>query len=611
MSCEVRPGESLPTTRSRHRFGESHGATLWYMIRKLTRHPVVRKIGEGAAGVKDQAIELLRHGNKRGLAFKIFLFALLFGLGLLFYGTLLDFQERSAALRAEGSAESLNRLPSVFPPIWQGLGVFLALVAFLVSLWIRGQESVAGRKGTLMVLALWIAAFAALIAWLPSDVLATKEAISGKAIAGETPSIPAYLGKLFLITLLILSIPAAAMLYFRLELMDRYVVHSFLSPFSFCLFSFIAIWVIADLTNNGSAFTGLPLGRVLTFYVVQVPHVVLFVMPIVVLLSALFALSKMSKANELISMIGSGRSVLRILTPLLILGAYSSVVCLAFKYEWAPASVGYKDAIIETASRESWAKKHGKKVKQDIWAKRGWLHVNEPDRRTWFVGKVPFRLSDDMADVVVWQLGEDGHPDTIWKAKRARWIWDSDPPTWVLMGTKVYEYDENHIPRVREHSGKLTIDSWSETPWKVLSSSQNPEYLGIPGLTMYLEANAGMDPNNLAPFRTNWWYVFAEPLACLAMILVAAPLGIVYSRRGVMAGVTGAVAVFALMYVMRGTFLALGHRNTLGPFMAAWLTNFIVAGIGIFLLWFRARNREIPKPKELLASLFGRTKQAA
>ena len=142
---------------------------------------------------------------------------------------------------------------------------------------------------------LWISAFAGLLAWLPIDVLATKHAIAGKALAGENPSIPAYLGKLFFVSVAIISIPASAMIYFRLSLMDRYVVHSFLSPFSFCLFSFISVWVIADLTDNAPAFSGLPASRMLTFYVVQVPYVVLFVMPIVVLLSALFSLSKMSK----------------------------------------------------------------------------------------------------------------------------------------------------------------------------------------------------------------------------------------------------------------------------------------------------------------------------
>ena len=443
--------------------------------------------------------------------------------------------------------------------------------------------------------------------WLPTDIIDTQAAISGKALAGEVPSIPAYFGKLFLISLLILSIPAAALLYFRLSLMDRYVVHNFLSPFSFCLFSFIAIWVIANFTDNGGSFSGLTFGQILTFYVVQIPFMILFVMPIAVLLSGLFAMSKMSKSNELITMIGSGRSVTRILVPLIAVGGYASLIGLAFKYEWAPASVGYTEAILETAERETWVKKHGQRLRDDIWAKRGWMHVNEHDKRSWFVGRVPFTLSDDMADVVVMQLDERDQPTMMWIAKRAKWVWNANPPKWVLSGVRVYTYDENHIPLI-ESKGSVEITDWAETPWKVLSSSQNPEHLGIPGLTMYLNANRELDDLSLASFKTNWWYVFAEPLACLALLLVAAPLGIVYSRRGAMGGVTGAIVIFALMYVMRGTFLAMGHSNRMSPFMAAWLTNILVGITGLILLWLKARNREIPKLKTLLSTFTSRFK---
>ncbi|MEM9018428.1 MAG: LptF/LptG family permease, partial [Verrucomicrobiota bacterium] len=405
----------------------------------------VRRCGEALK----ERLTVLSNGRDRGaVALKLATGGLLAGLSLVLYGTIVDYQEASDAIReAEDAEATLRGLPSLVPMVWQSIGVFLAFLSLGCAFLVRGKVSEEVRRN-LTVISLSIAAIAALASWLPTDIIATMEAISGKALAGETPSIPAYFGQLFLISLLIVSVPVAAMVYFQLSLMDRYVVHNFLSPFSFCLFSFIAIWVIGDFTDNGASFAGLPIGRVMQFYLVQVPYVILFVMPIVVLLSGLFALSKMSKSNELISMIGAGRSVTRILTPLFVIGAYASLVCLAFKYEWAPASVGYKEALLETANKEAWARKHGKEVKE-IWAKRGWMHVNEVDRRTWFVGRVPFRLSDEMADVVIWELREDGHPKTLYKAKRARWLWDAEPPTWEFLETQIYEYDENHIPRIR------------------------------------------------------------------------------------------------------------------------------------------------------------------
>lgn len=576
------------------------------MIEILTRNPLTR-FGQRFAGqVKSGVHHVLNRSDKGTLSIRAFMGLLLVWLALIFVGTLLDYRDAGKVVSEAGGKPALDELPSLIPLIFQGFGVFIALVSFLVTFWIKETTESEQRKG-FVVIALSLGALASLAVWLPTDIIETQAAISGKALAGETPSIPAYFGKLLLISLLILSVPVAALLYFRLSLMDRYVVHNFLSPFSFCLFSFMAIWVIADFTDNGGSFSGLSFGEILTFYVVQIPFVILFVMPIAVLLSGLFAMSKMSKSNELISMIGSGRSVVRILVPLIAVGVYASLIGLAFKYEWAPASVGYKEAILETAERETWVKKHGQRLREDIWAKRGWMHVNEHDKRSWFVGRVPFTLSDEMGDVVVMQLDERDQPTTMWIAKRAKWVWDADPPTWILSGVRIYTYDENHIPRI-ESKGQVEMTTWSETPWKVLSSSQNPEYLGIPGLTMYLNANRELDDLSLASFRTNWWYVFSEPMSCLVLLLVAAPLGIVYSRRGAMGGVTGAIVIFALMYVMRGTFLAMGHSDRMSPFVAAWLTNILVGITGLVLLWLKARNREVPKVKTLIKNLTQRLK---
>ena len=571
------------------------------MIEILTRNPPSQWGKRLAAQAKTRVSAVLNHSDKKSLSIRVFMGGMLLWLGLLFVGTLFDYRDAARAVRNPETQAGLEALPSLIPLFFRGFGVFLALVAFLVTFWIKETTEEEQRKG-LVVIALSLGALASLAVWLPTDILETQAALSGQALAGETPSIPAYFGKLFLISLLILSVPVMALLYFRLDLMDRYVVHNFLSPFLFCVASFMAIWLIADITDNGDVFPALGFGRVVTFYVVQIPFVILFVMPIAVLFSGLFAMGKMSKSNELISMIGSGRGVTRILMPLIVVGAYISLIGVAFKYEWAPASVGYKEAVIDTAMRETWMRKHGQEAKKDIWAKRGWMHVNEPDKRSWFVGHVPFVLSDEMADVVVMQLDERDQPTVMWIAKRARWVWDAEPPKWILSGVRVYTYDQNHIPRI-ESKDRLEITEWGETPWKVLSSSQNPEYLGIPGLTMYLNANRDFDDRLLASFRTNWWYVFSEPLACLVLLLVGAPLGIVYSRRGAMGGVTGAIVVFALMYVARGTFLAMGHSDRMPPFLAAWLTNILVGVTGLILLWLKARNRELPKAKDLFGFL--------
>lgn len=581
------------------------------MFRSLTSQPpdgapaplsaFARFLVRAGEWLKSVAAALGGKGDNLGTILRVFTGLLFVGLLVLCYRSYHEYSDsiaETAALEEEGGT---GGLPHFLPLVGHAIGCSLALVSFLVSLWIRNFEGAGNRRETLIVIVLWIVALAGLLSWMPGDVAETHAAFEGKALAGEIPSIWAYLVQILLLGILILSFPLAAMVFFRLSLMDQYVIKSFLSPFALSLGSFIAIWLIADLTDKGPDFAGLSLDRVLTFYVVQMPYVILFVMPIVTLLSALFSMSNLSRSNELVSMIGAGRSVFRILAPLLVVGLYCSLACLALKYEWAPNSVGYAEALHDAAREDMKAKRDGKdwNTKDPLWARRGWMHVNELDKRTWFVGKVPFDLSDPMGDIVVWQLDESGNrPEVVWKARRGQWDWET--ASWTFRRVKIYRYGADRVPRI-ESMPRLEIPDWAETPWMVLSSSQEAEHLGVPGLTMYLEAHKRQDRASLAPFRTNLQFIFAEPATCFVMLLAAAPLGIVYSRRGAMAGVTGAIGIFALMYVLQTTLVALGQADGISPFFAAWGTNFLIAAMGAGLLWFRARNREVPALKSLLS----------
>lgn len=574
------------------------------MIDILTKNPIFRFYRWLFFYLKDWFGKLTEREDKGGTTLKVSAGLLLVALSAVFFAALTGYRDAMTDFSLPADQRTVTENPSAVPIVWKGVSVFLALMSFTAALWVR-ETSSEERRQRFTVIALWIGAVASLCAWLPGDIIETLAAISGKQLAGEPPAIFAYLGQILLVSFLILSIPISAMLYFRLSLMDRYVVHSFLSPFLFCLFSFVSIWIIADLTDNGEHFISMKPGQILTFYIVQIPFVILFVMPIVVLLAGLFSLSGLSKTNEFISMIGAGRSVVRILMPLFVIGAYTTLISLSFKYEWAPTSSAYKEAIIDTAWKRNQAKRNGTEYVEELWSKRGWMHVNEVNNQTWFVGYVPLELSDPMRDVVVSRLDEKGQPLKIWIANRARWVWNADPAVWVLYEAKTYTYGDDRIPLI-EKFDQLTVSEWNETPWQVLSSSQKAEFLGIPGLSQYLSANSEMGRSALASFRTNWWYIFAEPFSCFVMMLVAAPLGIVYSRRGGMGGVTGAILVFAFMYVMSTTMIALGQDNRIPPFWAAWITNIIITVIGLFLLWFRARNRDIPKLKDLFLAPFRR-----
>ena len=90
----------------------------------------------------------------------------------------------------------------------------------------------------------------------------------------------------------------------------------------------------------------------------------------------------------------------------------------------------------------------------------------------------------------------------------------------------------------------------------------NPDYLSVPELEDYLEFNKDFPEVRLAPYRTQLHYRWALPWVCLLVVFIAAPLGIVYSRRGILGGVATAIGLFFSLVFFSSLFVALGQGQS-------------------------------------------------
>ena len=81
--------------------------------------------------------------------------------------------------------------------------------------------------------------------------------------------------------------------------------------------------------------------------------------------------------------------------------------------------------------------------------------------------------------------------------------------------------------------------------------------------------------------------------------MFAAPLGIGLSRRGVLGGVAAAILLFFCLVFFSHLFLVLGQSQIVPAFVSAWATNVILLLIGIYLIYMRSNNRDLPKLKNL------------
>jgi len=372
-----------------------------------------------------------------------------------------------------------------------------------------------------------------------------------------------------------------------MRILDRYVLKNFLVPFLFCFFGFIAIWLIFDISQNGEAFIEAKAspGRVAFYYLTQLPEVITLCLPVAMLLSLLYSLSHMSRSNEIISILTAGRSVTRILLPLFGVGLLVTAASTALGYKLAPQSEAIKKTLFEQL--------RGRRVETAI---NGQLFRNRAEHRTWYIQKME-PGSNELDGVNIQIEDTDGNITRKYYARRA--IFDRATKKWNLERGKTVNFDSEGNITGEELwlEGGRVLENWSENPWRIASSNTEAQILSVPELHDYLQFNSDFPPALLAPYRTFYQYRWASPWWCFILVFIAAPLGIVYSRRGVLAGVAWSIFIFFGTMCFDKLFLALGKGARISPVTAAWAPCIFFLFIGLLLLWLRSTNRELPMPR--------------
>src|SRR5438477_10842427 len=365
-----------------------------------------------------------------------------------------------------------------------------------------------------------------------------------------------------------------------MRLLDRYVIRNFLQAYIYCIVGFISIWLIFDISDNISTLLDERVGLVLAvqYYITQVPQVFIILLPVSLLLALLFSLGRMSRANEIVSMLTAGVSIPRVLAPLIGMGLLTVAGSLALNYSLAPHAEMAKKNFVATARSHQYSV-------------QGQIFRNRTDARTWFVQS--FRPGHDVFNNVQ-GLQQDNHDNIVANYLTPRATYHSETKTWELEQVKVVHYDDAGNITDEKMYPSLKIDNWSETPFRLGSANVRAEYLSFPELRQYLHFNSDFPVTLLAPFRTHLQYRLALPWTCLVVVCIAAPLGIGYSRRGVLASVASAVILVFSMNFLTHLFLALGEGDRISAWTAAWTPNLPFPAIGRYLLCLRASNREAP-----------------
>lgn len=478
----------------------------------------------------------------------------------------------------------ITRLARILP--YLNLWVTMGSGVLLLVVWRRWNEP---RKLMFPV----IVASISVTAWAIAGELVQYVAQAQMTEMGEPPVPAAFVAKQILLAMAVLSAPVALGYYLRCGILEQYTLRTFVQPLVFCFLSFCALWIIADLLDNLKDFQEAKskMSDILGFYAALLPYIYVTVIPVALLLATLYSLTRMSRANELISMLGTGWSLARVLRPMFVCSVYAVFLSAVANYYWAPRAEGNRKAVVRALTVQS----------ADSIMADSIMFRNEQTHRTWYVSTFPFSLRGGhqrMRGVQMREENADGTPARTILAGSATWT----PRTgWRFYGGTEVHY-ENGDPRetppfARNKQGETMIEApqIDETPWSLVSYALKADFMGVPELLSYLKAHPKAADDKLAAFRTHLWHRFALPWQALAVVMFAVPLGVAYSRRGAVGGIAGSIFVFFVFMFVNNLFLNLGKGGHLPGWLTVWMPHVIFGSLGAVLFYYRSNNRDLPK----------------
>ena len=351
--------------------------------------------------------------------------------------------------------------------------------------------------------------------------------------------------------------------------LDVYVGKIVLGAFGAALLFFLFLSVLVDLLNNLPRYAsraadeglgGLELAVYLALYYVKLlPVLITTVTPFATVIAGMFAVARLHSANEIVPMLFVGRSIHRVLSPILWCGALGALLMVS-SWQWIVPHVGAALATNETFLREGSAMQKSLVHERNSEWPRQYMYVvayDPVDRR--------------MQDVRLLIQGELEADAALVTAKAG--TWDDERGDWLLEGGR---NDRTDGGGPQQWLGRPDL-----TPEVLLQQSRetiDPETMSYTDLADLIEARPNRADVRLALHRH-----VTYPLANILLLLLALPMAVRYERGSRVDRVLATIAMCGGYFLVDLVCQRLGQREWIHPIVAAWSPTIVFGSLGVVM----------------------------
>ncbi|MFH1096740.1 MAG: LptF/LptG family permease [Candidatus Desantisbacteria bacterium] len=357
-----------------------------------------------------------------------------------------------------------------------------------------------------------------------------------------------------------------------MKILHQYIMNTFLRFFFCGLIFFTGIILITDVfeiipvlsEKKLSIFTGM------IYFAYKIPFVAFLITPVAVLLATISCFSLLLRNSEITAMKASGISLYRIISPVLFVSFFISVLFM-----------GVNEFLVPVANTRA---EYIKKVRiegtgEDM---RGYnISFRATGNRFLNVGMIN-DVGTGMDGVEIKDYQADNSISLRIDAREAKWMNNQ----WYLFNgvERRFTPDGLVVFEQRFNKKKLNIIETPDEIQNIISAgkikTENMNMLELwQNITLLKRSDNGVEDK-----LVDFYLKTAFPFASFIIALLGAAISLQNAKGATAAGFGLSIVVSFLYWESIGIGRALGYAGVLPAILAAWLANIIFSAVGIFLL---------------------------
>ena len=371
---------------------------------------------------------------------------------------------------------------------------------------------------------------------------------------------------------------------------NRYIFKEMVVPFSINIFVFAFLFLMTEMIEiaNWIVNYNLSIWAVLTIIFYTLPSFLIFIIPMSVMLAILLTFLRLSSDNEIVAIKSCGMSIYGLLPPVLLFALLGFLLTIFMTLYGAPRS--------KTSLEEMSVKVAASNL--DIGLKE--RAFNDTFKGVMlYVNKIDIK-NRQLIDVFIEDKRQPDIVSTV-VAPAGRLI--SEPEKFIyhliLSNGTIHQTNpkERSANSIQFSTYMLSLNLRGQFASAAKRKKKRDE-MSVAELRQHIENLAGKDEEDYFKAKITLHRRYSIPVACLALGLIAFPLGIQSKTTKRSFGLILCLFFFFIYYLLLTAGYSLGKSGVYPPAIGMWLPNFVMACIGLFFL------RQAGKEKSLKLYLF-------